>query len=116
MNEYEKEAVGEYTVYKFSLNDSIDSNDIKFGKLYLLENKKIKFDLKNKKITGTWRAGDDGDRTFIEFNIDGINYQGVIIGKNNEIIQILNPNNFISDNLIELSFIKKPDGSDISTQ
>lgn len=117
VNEYEKEAIGEYTVDKFSLKDSSLSNlskDIKSYKLYLLEDKTMKIDLKNRELTGMWKAGDDGDRTFVEFNIDGVDYQGVIVGRNNEIIQIVNPDHFILDNIMELSFKKNEDVSKLS--
>jgi hypothetical protein len=104
MNEYEEAIVGEYVVFEYNNENRINKSSIKSFRLYLFKNKEIRFVVKNKIITGVWKAGDDGDRTFIEFDINGINYQGVIVGENYEIIEILNPNHFISDNITKLSF------------
>lgn len=108
MNEYEKAVIGQYTVFECSQNVSLDSEEFKSFKLHLFANKKVLFELKDRTINGFWTAGDDGDRTFIEFNLNGINYQGIIDGQNNNVIKILNPNHFISKNIVELSFIKAP--------
>jgi hypothetical protein len=119
MNKYEENVVGNYKIYEFkTTNSQEDSLPAKYS-LILLEDKKFKFDLGDKIVEGNWCAGDDGDRTWIEFSNENFHQKATVLGMDFEIIEFLNPHHFASKNLKELLLkrdVITPDGADTSTQ
>ena len=59
-----------------------------------------------KRITGTWRAGDDGDRIWIDFHFNGILTSGNIGGGNYNLIYLNNPKDF-GEHLFKKLSLKK---------
>jgi hypothetical protein len=102
MNQYEKQAVGKYELYRYDSGEtSKDVDD--FAQLKLNGNKTFELKYKNKKIIGDWSADDDGDWTFIEFEyLDRI--IEARIGRDEILFNSLN--GFGIENLNDINFTK----------
>ncbi|NUY82716.1 hypothetical protein HUK80_17570 [Flavobacterium sp. MAH-1] len=99
--------MGNYKVSEYENKSSADKtgSDIK---LYLLENNDFEFDLDGKKVVGKWEAYDNGDLMLIDFKINNLEYQGMVGGNIDNLneIKILNPESFLSKDIINITFKK----------
>ncbi len=98
-NQYENKIIGDYAPKKI-IPDSVIDNSIY---LKLKGNRSYELHAYGKKHDGTWNAGDNGDRTWIEFN-DSVNSQGQILGREFNVIRILNPGTFCCPGVDSLYF------------
>ena len=95
-NEYEQRAIGIYETYKYELLDS--ASNLYLPTLVLKRDKTFTLISKNTKISGKWNANDYGDWTVVDFYYDNHRHvQGQLLGKNFEIMQIINPLDFNID-------------------
>jgi hypothetical protein len=61
---------------------------------------------KQTNIDGKWKAGEDGDRTWIKFYFDSKESDGTLGGDSLNIIEIWNPKDFKLMNFISCFFIR----------
>jgi hypothetical protein len=103
-NQYEKDAAGKYMI-SYSEKDNVE-NKTGLDSSILLLSADNKFTLSFEKsiVNGTWRAGDNGDFTWIKFN----NERGVLtearIG--DSVIIFFTPTNFFYPGLTKIIFHK----------
>lgn len=79
LNQYEKEAIGNYELYKYELRNSKFLPD-EFTKLDIKSNKTFEIKYENKIIKGEWKADDNGDWTYIELVFNKQKIEGRILG------------------------------------
>lgn len=100
MNKYEIKMIGYYEVYKFLPLDSTQKVDLPI--LILKEDKTFVLNYNKRIIKGIWETGDYGDWMVIDFKFDNHHVQGIVLGKEFDIIE--NPLNFDLENLKSFSF------------
>jgi hypothetical protein len=102
MNQYEKQVVGKYELYKYDLEKPLKNVD-DFSQLMLNGDKTFELKYGSKKISGNWSADDNGDFTLIEFE-----YQNKItearVGREEILFNSLSK--FGIENLNEIKFTK----------
>jgi hypothetical protein len=103
MNEYEKEAVGQYELYRYGLKNRSQKVD-ESAQLNLNGDKTFEFRHHGKTITGNWNADDNGDWTLIDLMYGNDKDQGRI-GRDQLTFYSVN---FIGlENFEDLQFVKQ---------
>ena len=100
LNEYEKEVIGKYDLREYKLKDPLEKTSIN-PILSVNKNKTFILEFKNKVISGTWEANDNGDWTYIEFTYGNDKIEGRI---GTDEIHINSPYNFGIENVESLDF------------
>ncbi len=90
-NQFEQQAIGDYKIESYEKIDSSNTSLIDFPQLKLNKNKTLLIAYKSKLLKGNWEAGDNGDRTWIEFYFNGISSDADM---GNGLINIWNPSDF----------------------
>jgi len=104
-NEYEKQATGYYEVGSYERKDSSGVEKIELpSSLTLNDDKTFLLVFSDSTSKGKWKAGDDGDRTWISFYYNGEMRSDGDIG--NGLINIWNPQDFNCPQLKTLVFKK----------
>ena len=79
LNQYEKEVIGNYELYKYELiNSKVEAYE--FTKLIIKKDKTFEIKLENKIINGKWQANDNGDWTYIVLEYKELKVEGKIGG------------------------------------
>jgi len=77
LNQYEKEVVGNYELYKYELTDSTFLPD-EFTKLTVKSDKTFEIKYEKEILKGKWEADDNGDWTYIELVFNKQKSEGII--------------------------------------
>src|SRR3954469_13458544 len=77
LNQYEKEVVGNYELYKYELTDSTFLPD-EFTKLTLKSDKTFEIKYEKEILKGKWEADDNRDWTYIELLFNKQKSEGII--------------------------------------
>jgi hypothetical protein len=102
-NQYEKQAAGYYEVGSYERIDSLSTNKIDLpASLTPNDDKTFLLVFKDSTSKGKWKAGDDGDRTWISFYYNGEMRSDGDMG--NGLINIWNPSDFNCPELKTLVF------------
>ena len=77
LNQYEKEVIGNYELYKYELTDSTLLPD-EFTKLTVKSDKTFEIKYEKEILKGKWEADDNGDWTYIELVFNKQKSEGII--------------------------------------
>lgn len=81
-NNYEKQAVGYYEVANYERIDTVRTSKLDLpSSLTLIDDKTFFLVFKGSISKGKWKAGDDGDRTWVSFYYNGKMRSDVDVGK-----------------------------------
>ena len=103
-NKYEIKLVG---IYAIDSCEGVSLKKVDASSLQLYSNKVFKITYsKHKKVYGHWEAGDDGDRTWVNFKFKKYETDGVVGGDSLNFIDISNSGVFRYPNLKCLTYKK----------